>query len=277
MSSLRFDNATVAITGAARGIGLATAKAFAALGARTVLGDLDHAAVVRAAAEVSSKAYAFQLDVASQGSFLAFLRRAKETVGPIDVLVNNAGVMPLGPFLEQDDRLDQATLNVNFWGVVHGTKLVLPEMVARGSGHIVNVASMMGKVPVPGAAVYTASKHAVVGFSAALRDELAGTGVTVATVLPSATRTELLTGVPVGRGMPTASPEQVAAAIISTCSGRIAEFPVPRWLRLYEIIAALAPELLMRKFRHLLHHTRVLTSLDHQKRKQYEDRVRSQC
>ena len=108
--------------------------------------------------------------------------------------MNNAGIMPAGRFVEESDAVTDAIVDVNLNGVLRGSKLALPGMIARGSGHIVNVASYLGKAPAAGLATYCATKHAVVGFSESLRDELAETGVTVTCVLPSAVRTDLVSG-----------------------------------------------------------------------------------
>ncbi|SEP52780.1 SDR family NAD(P)-dependent oxidoreductase [Amycolatopsis saalfeldensis] len=120
--------------------------------------------------------------------------------------VRRPGVMPLGDFLEEPDELGRTTFDVNVWGLVLGLRLVLPGMIARGRGHVVNVASMAGKIPLPGMAVYNASKFAAVGLTATVRREYASSGVSVSAVLPSAVRTGLASGVPLGRGLPTADP-----------------------------------------------------------------------
>jgi short-subunit dehydrogenase len=276
VGALELDGASVLVTGAGRGIGRATARAFAARGARVCLGDLDGESARAAAAEIGSAASGFELDVAARESFAEFVGAAEQEHGPVDVLVNNAGVMPLGAFLDESEATSRTTLEVNLWGVMLGMRLVLPGMVDRGHGHVVNVASMMGKLHVPGAAVYGATKYAVVGLSAAVREELAGTGVSISTVLPSAVRTELVAGVPLGRGMPTVEPEDVADAIVRSCQTRAAELAVPGWLSLYEPAVALTPGPLMKGIRRLLAHDRVLHKLDTTERAGYDERVRGQ-
>ncbi|WP_018654553.1 SDR family oxidoreductase [Actinomadura flavalba] len=237
--------AVVAVTGGARGIGRATAEAFARRGARVCVGDLD------VSAPPGDGIRAFPLDVTDRASFAAFLDRVQE-IGPLDILVNNAGIMPLGPFLDEPDAVGAATLDVNVHGLINGMRLALPGMIERGRGHVVNVASMAGKLPLPGMAVYNASKYAAVGLSAAVRQEVAGTGVTVSAVLPTAVRTGLTEGVRLGRGLPTIDPEQVAAAIVRSCVSRRAEYPVPGWLRVVQPALGVTPEPVVRAVQRLL-------------------------
>lgn len=264
--------AVVAITGGARGIGLETAKAFAAQGALVFIGDLDEEAAQKAAAEVG--AHGFRLDVRSKESFAAFIAGVEKAAGPVDVLVNNAGIMPLGPLVDEDDATTDAIIDVNLRGVLWGVKVVLPGMVERGRGHIVNVASYLGKVPAAGAVTYCASKFAVVGLSESLRDELAGTGVSVSAVLPSAVRTELTAGVKLGGVLPTVDPDRIAKAVVASCDSRAAVIPVPRWMRVYEPVAALTPHSLFSAVRGRLTRKRAIDSIDPAARAAYDARIR---
>jgi len=136
------------------------------------------------------------------------------------------------------------------------------------------VASYLGQVPAAGLATYCASKHAVVGFSEALRDELAGTGVTVTVVLPSAVRTDLVSGVKLGGMLPTVDPEDIAAAIVQTCRDRTAIVAVPGWMRSYEAAAALLPDKVLGAVRGRLTRQRVLRTLDTEARSAYDERIR---
>lgn len=261
--------AAVAITGAARGIGYATAKAFIAKGANVYIGDLDADLAKSAAAELGCTGAG--LDVRSRESFAEFLAGID---APLQVLVNNAGIMPAGRFIEESDAVTDAIVDVNLNGVLRGTKLALPGMIARGSGHIVNVASYLGKAPAAGLATYCATKHAVVGFSESLRDEVAGTGVTVTVVLPSAVRTDLVSGVKLGGLLPTVDPVDIADAIVESCVNRPAVVAVPAWMRTYEAAAALAPDKLLGAIRGRLTRDRVLKSLDTKARADYDERIR---
>jgi hypothetical protein len=271
------DGAVVAITGGARGIGQATAELFAAKGATVCLGDIDGAAAADAAAAISPIAYPYRVDVSSRDSFAEFVDTVIHELGRIDVLVNNAGVMPLGGFLEEDDSISATTLNVNVWGLIHGMRLVLPHMIDRGQGHIVNVASMAGKIAFPGMAVYNASKFAAVGLSAATREEYEHTGVSISAVLPSAVRTRLSSGVPLGHGMPTVDPSDVARAIVDSVSNRRAEIPVPGYLAGWEIVDALVPDRVIGLGRRLIGDRRALNSVDESVRGAYEQTIAAQA
>jgi short-subunit dehydrogenase len=221
---------TVAITGAARGLGLATARELAARGARIAIGDLDgDLASVEAAALPGPGPHAgYALDVTDPESFEKFLTQAAE-LGELDVLVNNAGIMPVRAFADEDPLVTRRQIEINILGVTTGTRLALDRMLPRGTGHIINVASAAGRVAVPGEAVYTATKHAVVGFDEALRVELRGTGVEVSTILPSLAATELASGMRPPRFVPMVKPEQVAKAIAKTLERPKLEMIVPAW------------------------------------------------
>ncbi len=269
MKALALSGASVAITGAARGIGYATAQAFVAQGALVFIGDLDADLAKTAAAELGC--FGAALDVRSRESFAAFLA---DIESPLQVLVNNAGIMPAGRFVDESDAVTDAIVDVNLNGVLRGTKLVLPGMLDRRSGHIVNVASYLGMVPAAGLASYCATKHAVVGFSESVRDEVAGTGVTVTAVLPSAVRTDLVSGVKLGGLLPTVDPEDIADAIVESCRTRPAIVAVPGWMRSYEAAAALTPDRLLGAIRGRLTRDRVLRTLDSKARAGYDERIR---
>jgi NADP-dependent 3-hydroxy acid dehydrogenase YdfG len=264
---IELEGAVVAVTGGVRGIGKATADLFAAKGATVCIGDLDGA----------DGPNGHVLDVTSRDSFAEFTGAVLDRFGRIDILVNNAGVMPLGDFLSEDDGISRTTLDVNVWGLINGMRLVLPHMIERGSGHVVNVASMAGKLVVPGMSVYNASKFAAVGLSAAVREEYRDTGVSVTAVLPSAVRTRLASGVPLGHGMPTVEPEDVARAIVGSVDNRRAEITVPRYLAGWDLLNAAVPERVMRLGRKMIGDRRALTSVEHDVRDAYEESIRGQA
>src|SRR4051794_24442984 len=138
----------VAITGAARGLGLATAKAIAARGGRVAIADLDgDLARVEAAALPGPGPHAgFAADVTDPDGFAAFLDEAEGELGPIDVLINNAGIMPVGPFAQEDPMVTRRQIEINVFGVMTGTRLALDRMLPRRTGHIVNLSSAAGRV-----------------------------------------------------------------------------------------------------------------------------------
>jgi NAD(P)-dependent dehydrogenase (short-subunit alcohol dehydrogenase family) len=220
----------VVITGGARGIGLATARALSACGARVVIGDLDDDGTRRAAKEIGATAVGMQLDVTDHAGFTAFLDEVERTVGPIDILINNAGIMPLAMLDEESDETTYRQLEINLAAVIHGTREALKRMKPRGRGHIINIASVAGKVGAPGGATYCATKHAVVGLSEAVRAELRGTGVEVSCVLPTFVRTELTAGLKTTRLSSLVAPEDVAAAIVGAIERPRFEVWVPRHL-----------------------------------------------
>jgi short-subunit dehydrogenase len=261
--TIDLDGAVVAVTGGARGIGKATVDLFTAKGATVCSGDLDGAP--------------YSLDVTSRDSFARFAAEVIDRHGRIDVLVNNAGVMPLGDFLDEDDAISRTTFDVNVWGLIHGMRLVLPHMIERGSGHVVNVASMAGKLAIPGMAVYNASKFAAVGLSAAVREEYRDTGVSVTAVLPSAVRTRLASGVQLGHGLPTVEADDVARAIVRSVDTRRAAVTVPRYLAGWDLVDAVTPRRMMSLGRRLIGDRRALTSVRPDVRGAYEETIAAQA
>ncbi|MDP9118218.1 MAG: SDR family oxidoreductase [Actinomycetota bacterium] len=262
----------VIVTGGAQGIGLATAHAFARAGARVAIGDLDLERAREAAAGFDG--FAHFLDVTDPESFSEFVSRAQVEHGPIDVLVNNAGVMPNGDFIELGPDVDRMTMEVNFFGVVNGMRAKLPSMLARGRGHVVNVASLAGKVPLKGLAIYNASKFAVVGLTAATRLEYAGSGVSVTAVLPSAVDTALASGLDM-RPIPKVRPEAIADAVVNSLASRQAEIAVPRYVGTLAAAAAITPEQVLGALRRLIRDDRALRP-DKPDRTAYRDRLAAQ-
>ena len=272
-NEIELDGAAVAVTGGARGIGRATAEAFAQRGAAVTIGDLDAEAAQESAARIGRGVKGMALDVTSRPSFAEFA----EACGEIDVLVNNAGIMPISPFLEEDDRIAAAMFAVNVHGPSIGMKLVLPGMIERGRGHVVNVASYAGKFAIPGLASYCASKAAAIALNETVALELNGTGVTVTAILPSAVQTELASGVPFPfERVAKVEPEVVAAAIVRSLESRPLELAVPRWLGAYEPLTALLPSRVERLVRNAMDDDRALTRLDAAGRAAYTERISRQ-
>ncbi|MFL6062000.1 MAG: SDR family oxidoreductase [Marmoricola sp.] len=263
------DGAHVLVTGGAQGIGRATAEAFAARGAQVAVGDLNEVLAKDVALATGGSSHA--LDVTDPDSFAAFVAAAEAEHGPVDVLVNNAGVMPNGGFLELGPRTDRMTMEINVFGVLTGMHLVLPGMVERGRGHVVNVASLAGKFPVKGLATYNASKFAVVGLTAATRLEFADRGVSISAVLPSAVDTALASGLDM-RPIPKVKPEQIARAVVDSVRTRKAETAVPGYVGALAGAAAITPEPAMRLLRKLVRDDRALRP-DSEERREYRERL----
>jgi short-subunit dehydrogenase len=269
---------TIAITGAARGIGHATAKALLARGARVVIGDRDVAVLESAVTELGryGQVTGYPLDVTDRESFEVFLDKARtDGAGHIDVLINNAGVMPIGPFLEQSEQSIRSSIEVNFYGVLAGCQLALPEMVKRRRGHVINIASLSGMIPVPGQVVYVGAKFAVVGLSVALADEMAPHGVEVSVVMPPFTNTQLVSGTKETAGTKPVEPEVIAAAIVKTLDKPKTMVSVPTPLRFTAAAASMLGPRGRRWMNKKLGLDNVFLEFDQAARKSYEDRAQA--
>lgn len=262
-----------AITGGARGIGRAIAEALAAEGMLVAIGDIDVELSKRTAAAIPG-AVGLPLDVADPEAFDAFLDDAEAALGPIAILVNNAGIMPIGPFLDQDVALARRAVDVNLHGVLNGIRAALPRMVGRGGGHIVNIASVAGRTAVPGGALYSATKHAVVGLSDGIRQEFRAAGIRVSTVLPSFTNTELIAGTTGLRGVPNVEPADVASAVLKAIKRNRSTVYVPRMLRTMVWLHDSLPARVNDAVTKLLGGDRVFLEVDTAQRQSYSDRIR---
>jgi short-subunit dehydrogenase len=200
---------------------------------------------------------------------------AEARLGPLDVLVNNAGIMPLGRFLDESDATAERTIDINLHGVISGMKIVLPRMVARNRGHVINLASQAGRYGVPGGATYSATKHAVIGLSEAVRAELRqqGADVDVSYVLPYAVNTELGLGLEEARGFKKLEPEEVAAAIVEGLRNRDVEIWVPRRSKATYRFTTVLPRRLSEGLARALKADRVLAGADANARRGYELRA----
>jgi NADP-dependent 3-hydroxy acid dehydrogenase YdfG len=216
------------VTGGAQGIGRETARALVAAGCRVAIGDVDGERVRRTAGELGAEVIGLDLDVTDRDSFALALSLTEAELGTLDVLVNNAGIMRIGAFLAEDEATTRRLVDVNVHGVLNGMQLALPGMVARGSGHLVNLSSSLGRTGLSNAATYCGSKFFVYGASESIRAELRGTGVEVSVVMPGQVRTELSAGIADSRAARDVGPEEVAAEIVRVLRRPRFEVFVPR-------------------------------------------------
>jgi NAD(P)-dependent dehydrogenase (short-subunit alcohol dehydrogenase family) len=262
----------VAITGGARGIGKATATALVRKGCRVAIGDLDLALAEETAAGLGGGTIALPLDVTDRGSFAAFLDAAERELGPLDVVINNAGIMPVTPFAEESDDSLKRQLDINIYGVIVGMQLAIARFQPRGHGHIVNLASQAGKGGFPGIATYSGTKHAVVGISEAARAELRGSGVEIACVMPTVVNTELTAGVG-QRLIKPVEAEDVANEIVDALEVPRFDVWVPRENGAFFKIVSLLPRGAREGLGRLMKVDKLMTEVDHGARSRYEERA----
>jgi NAD(P)-dependent dehydrogenase (short-subunit alcohol dehydrogenase family) len=263
----------VAITGGGRGIGRAMARALAAEGARVAVGDLDAASAEAVANELGGEHAGLHVDVTDRPGFTAFLDEVERRLGPLDVVINNAGIMPVTPLVEEDDASITRQLEINLHAVIHGTREAMRRMAPRRTGHIVNVASLAGRVGFPHLATYCATKHGVVGLSEAVRSELRGTGVEVSVVMPGIVRTELAAGLHEARGVKTVSPEDVAAEVVDALKVPRFDVFVPRSTSGLLALTGIVPRRAREAISRALGSDDALLKADRAQRTQYEARA----
>lgn len=225
------------------------------------------------AADLGAGAIGLPLDVTRRESFSAFLDRIERELGVIDVLINNAGIAPLGEFAREPDAIAERVLEVNVAGTMRGCKLALERMLPRGAGQIVNVASGLGRTPSPGIVSYSASKHAIVGLTESLRIEIAGSGIELHLVLPNLTGTDMSDGVRALRGARIVAPEEVASAIVGVLRSGRREVYVPAQLGWLIRLETILPQRLVAPLRELLGANRMFTRVDALERAAYEARI----
>lgn len=285
----RLDGHVIAITGAARGIGFATAAALVAAGAKVAISDVDQQALAAAATNIGTPC-STPLDVTDADAFGKFLAQAERELGPLTGLVNNAGIMPTGALLDEAATVARRTLEINTLGAINGTKAALALMVPRGSGHIVTMASTMGEAAVPGLATYNASKAAAIMFSDAARLEYQSSGVKFSTILPGGVNTNLTAGLDAGIAVPIplvginvpivehVEPEDVARAVVRVLASRRSHprVYVPRSFGLLLRASALLPLAVNEALnKYLGAHDKILTGTDRAQRAGYLDRLRT--
>jgi NAD(P)-dependent dehydrogenase (short-subunit alcohol dehydrogenase family) len=263
----------IAITGGARGIGRATARALIAQGARIAIGDIDQALAGQTAEELGQGTIGLPLDVTDRASFERFLTEVENQLGPLEVLINNAGIMPIGPFVAETDATTARMIDINLNGVILGSKLALKRFLPRNRGHLVNIASVAGKGGFPGGATYCATKHAVVGLSEAIRAEVRSTDIDVSIVMPVVVNTELGSGLQRTRGIKVVEPEDVADAIVEAVQTGRVDVWVPRTMQTLFRGMNLVPRGVADFITKILKGDQVLVNPDHLARGAYEQRT----
>jgi NAD(P)-dependent dehydrogenase (short-subunit alcohol dehydrogenase family) len=218
----------VAITGGARGIGRSIAAALTRAGARVAIGDVDLGAAEQAAAELGEGVVPLAVDVSDRDSVERFADDVEDRLGPLDVWVNNAGILLVGSFLDEDDSMTERQFAVNVMGVVHGMRVALARMGPRHRGQIVNIASGASYTVPPGEVTYAATKHAVLALSDGVREECRGSGLTITAVFPGLVNTELATGTAPPRASKWITPEDVADGVVMAIRDQRLEVFVPR-------------------------------------------------
>jgi NAD(P)-dependent dehydrogenase (short-subunit alcohol dehydrogenase family) len=218
-----------------------------------------------------------KLDVTDPHSFSDFLDEVERQLGPIDVLINNAGIMPVGRIVDEPDAVTRRILDINVYGVMLGSKLAAQRMVPRGKGHVINVASLAGELYIVGLATYCASKHAVIAFTDSARLEYRSAGVKFSMVLPTFVNTELVAGTPGMRGFRNAEPAEIADAIV-----KLVAHPKPR-VRITKAAGAMVvsqkfwPRRIAEGLNRMLGGDHVFTDdVDAEKRHAYEARARGE-
>jgi len=221
----------VLITGAARGMGRLHARNFAREGAVVVLTDVDETALRETTDEIvssGSQAHSYKLDVSNREECLKLAQDLKEEVGPVDVLINNAGITECYAVLDLSEKAVRRMVEVNYMGYVWMMQAFVPDMVQRGSGHVVNICSVAGKVGTAKMGGYCATKFADIGITDAIRMELMGSGVGFTIVNPGYVSTGMFEGAKVPIITNWQDPQKIADAVIDAVKKNKAEICVPR-------------------------------------------------
>ncbi len=262
----------VAITGGARGIGKATATALVRKGCRVAIGDLDLELAEQTATGLGGGTVALPLDVTDRASFERFLAETERQLGPIDAVINNAGIMPVTPFVEESEASVHRQVDINLHGVITGTQLAIERLRPRGGGYIVNIASQAGKAGIPGIATYSATKHGVVGLSEAVKTELRGSGVEVLCVMPTVVNTELTSGVG-QRWVKPVEASDVANEIVDAMEVPRFDVFVPRANGVLYRVLTLMPRGAREALGRLMKIDKLMFEVDHGARRAYEERA----
>ena len=243
---MKWAGTVALVTGASRGIGREVARRAAERGARVGLVARSAPDLERVLSSIGGRGVAVAADVADAAEVADAVRRVEEALGPVDVVVANAGIGAYGPFADTGAAEIERLTRVNWLGTAHLVRAVLPGMVERRRGHVAVVASVAGRMGAPLEALYSATKFAQVGLAEALEVELAPYGIGVSVVNPGPVATDFFAarGHAYDRRFPRpVSPERVAAAVVDGVEHGQAERFVPRWLRPALVARVLVPPL----------------------------------
>ena len=243
---MKWQGSVAVVTGASRGIGEAVARAAAARGAQVGLISRSEDELRALLERIDGRGAVAAADIADREQTEHAIASVEAELGPVDILVNNAGIGAYGTVAETDVETFERLVQINYLGTVYATKAVLPGMIARRRGHIVNVASIAGRIGAPLEAAYSATKFAVAGLSEALAIELASTGIGVSVVNPGPVATGFFEarGHPYQRKTPKpVSAEQVARDVVGAVERNKLETYIPRWLRQAVVSRVLFPPL----------------------------------
>ena len=231
---MRWEGSVAVVTGASRGIGRAVALAAARKGAQLGLISRSQDELDAVLEQSGGRGAVAVADVSRREDVERALAEIEAALGPVDILVNNAGIGQYGSFADADVEIFERLMRVNYLGTIYPMKAVLPGMLSRGRGHIVNIASIAGRIGAPFESAYSATKFAVVGLSEAAAIELGPRGIGVSLVNPGPVDTEFFNarGHPYQRTTPKpVSADRVARDVIAAVEGNKLEQYVPRWLR----------------------------------------------
>jgi short-subunit dehydrogenase len=243
---MRWEGSVAVVTGASRGIGREVVRLAAKRGAQVGLISRSQDELDALLSEIGGTGTVAVGDVGDRASITAALSSIERALGPIDILVANAGIGAYGAFAETDVEVFERLMRVNYLGTVYAMKAVLPGMIERRRGHIVNVASIAGRIGAPLEAAYSATKFAVAGLTEAVAIELVHKGVGVSMVNPGPVATDFFDarGAPYKRKTPKpVSAERVARDVIAAVERNRLETYVPRWLRPAALSRHLLPPL----------------------------------